>query len=110
MKPTDNAVMRNRRHLIIAIVCVAVVLSMLVSSSYLAYEAVCRHSCVGENCPICQFIAQIEGLHRGFGLALLALLLCGFALAAVRAWHRQTAAGTVPAFATLVGRKIRLNN
>lgn len=110
MKPISNAVLRNRRHLIVAIVCVAVVLSLLASSAYLAHEAARRHSCVGENCPICQFIAQVEGLHRGLGLALLALLLCCFALDAGRAWHRRVTAGTVPAFSTPVGRKTRLND
>ena len=62
------------------IIGAALLLCIFVSSAYIVHEAVCHHDCAGENCPICQFIAQIEQLRRGFGMALLALLLICFML------------------------------
>ena len=102
--------MDKRRHVIAAIICAVMLLSVFVSSAYIVHETAHHHECAGENCPICQFIAQIEQLRRGFGMALLALLLICFALAVGREWRRQTIAADVPALCTLVGRKIRLND
>ena len=101
--------MNKNRRLIAAVVCVVVLLSMFVSSAYIAHEAAHRHQCVGEDCPICQFIAQVEQVRRGFGMALLALLLICFALALRREAHAPATAD-VPALCTLVGRKVRLND
>lgn len=101
--------MSKNRRLIAAIICVVVLLSMFVSSAYIVHEATHHHQCTGEDCPICQFIAQIEQVRRGFGMALLALLLIRFALA-LRRETRALAAAGVPALCTLVGRKVRLNN
>ena len=102
--------MDKRRHLIAAIICTVVLLSVFVSSAYIVHEAVHHHECVGEDCPICQFIAQIEQLRRGFGMALLALLLVCFALAVGREGRARAMAANAPALCTLVGRKIRLND
>lgn len=99
----------NRRHVAIAVVCAVMVLSMLLSSAYLAHEAACHHSCVGEDCPVCRFIAQVGQLRRDFGLALLALLAACFAVAVGRASFAPAAA-YMPPCSTLVGRKIRLND
>ena len=66
--------------------------------------------CSGDNCPVCQFIAQVEQVRRGFGMALLALLLICFILAVSHEWHTRAMAAHVPALCTLVGRKIRLND
>lgn len=101
--------MNQRRHVIAAIICAIMLLSMFVSSAYVVHEATHRHECTGEDCPICQFIAQVEQLRRGFGMVLLALLLARFALAARRE-VRAPERAAVPALCTLVGRKIRLNN
>jgi len=73
-------------------------------------ETAHHHECVGENCPICQFIAQIERLRRGFGIALLALLLICLALTVGHEWRARAMTENVPALCTLVGRKIRLND
>ena len=101
--------MGKRRHVIAMALCIAMLLSMCVSSAYIAHEAVHRHACSGENCPVCQFIAQVEQARRGFGMILLALLLICFALALRRDW-RDLPAADLPAAGTPVSRKIRLNN
>ena len=102
--------MNRRRKAIAAIICVVVMLSIFVSSAYIVHEAAHHHDCTGENCPICQFIAQIEQTRRGFGMALLALLLLCFMLAVGHGWHTRAVAAQVPALCTPVGRKIRLND
>ncbi len=102
--------MNKRRHVISTIICVVMLLSIFVSSAYIVHETAHHHECTGKDCPICQFIAQIEQLRRGFGMALLALLLICFALAVGHKWRKQAMAADVPALCTLVGRKIRLND
>ena len=102
--------MNKRRHVIAAIICAAMLLSIFVSSAYIVHEAAHHHDCTGEDCPICQFIAQIEQIRRGFGMALLALLLICFALAVGHEWRTRATSEGAPALCTLVGRKIRLND
>ncbi len=102
--------MNRRRHMIAVIICTVMLLSIFVSSVYIVHEMAHHHDCTGEECPICQFIAQIEQLRRGFGMALLALLLICFALAVDHEWRTRAIAEDVPALCTLVGRKVRLNN
>ena len=101
--------MNDRRHVIAAMICAAMLLSMFVSSAFIVHESAHHHECTGGDCPICQFIAQIEQVRRGFGMALLALLLVCCALA-LRREERASAAVDVPALCTLVGRKTRLND
>ena len=101
--------LHNHRRVIGVALCIVMVLSLFVSSAYIAHEATHRHECTGEDCPVCQFIAQVEQARRGFGMILLALLLICFALALRRDW-RAFASASLPASGTLVGRKIRLNN
>ena len=102
--------MNRRRTAIAAIICVVVMLSIFVSSAYIVHEAAHHHECTGEDCPICQFIAQVEQLRCGFGMALLALLLACLVLTPGRERRSGASAEAVPALCTLVGRKIRLNN
>ena len=102
--------MNKRRHVIAAIIFVVMLLSIFVSSAYIVHEMAHEHECTGEGCPICQFIAQIEQLRQGFGMALLTLLLICFALAVGREWRARAMADNVPVLCTLVGRKIRLND
>ena len=102
--------MLKRRRLMALAVCAVMALSLIVSSAFIVREATHHHTCTGEDCPICQFIAQIEQLRRHFGVALLALLLICFALAMRREWRARAMAEDVPALCTLVGRKVRLNN
>ena len=101
--------LRNHRRVFAVALCIVMVLSLFVSSAYIAHEAAHRHQCSGENCPVCLFIAQVEQARRGFGMILLALLLICFALALRRDW-RAFASASLPASGTPVSRKIRLNN
>ena len=101
--------MNGRRRVVAAILCAVLLLSMFVSSAYVAHEAAHPHECAGEDCPICQCIAQVARLRRGLGVALLALLLLCLAMA-VRREVCPPETAEVPALRTLVGRKIRLNN
>lgn len=101
--------MYRHRHVFAMVLCIVMMLSMFVSSAYIVHEAAHHHECSGENCTICQFIAQIEQVRRGFGMILLALLLICFALAVRRNWCAFISAN-LPASRTLVSRKIRLNN
>lgn len=101
--------MNTRRRVFAAVICAVMLLSVFVSSAYVVREAVQHHECTGEDCPICRFIAQVEQVRRGFGMALLALLLICLALGARRESHAPKPM-ELPAFCTLVGRKVRLNN
>lgn len=67
--------MSRRKHMVALALCAVVLLLVIVSTAYIAHEASHPHDCVGEDCPVCRFIAQIEQLRRGFYAALLALLL-----------------------------------
>ena len=102
--------MLKHRHTIAVIICAVMLLSIFVSSAYIVHEAACRHQCLGEHCPVCQFVAQVEQLCKGFGLVLLALLLACFAVLARPAACDRGTMANVTAFCTLVSRKIRLND
>ena len=106
----DNSGLLGRKHGFVAVVCAVLVLSLLVSSAYIAHEAACHHQCMGENCPVCQFIAQIEQLCKGLGLVLLALLSACFAMITRPAVFGWSVMANGAALCTLVGRKIRLND
>ena len=75
LKGREERIMSKRRHAIAMALCIVMMLSMFVSSAYIAHEAAHHHVCSGDNCPVCQFIAQVEQVRRGFGMILLALLL-----------------------------------
>lgn len=102
--------MSNRRHVTAAMLCVVVLLSLLLSSAFIARELSHHHACTGEDCPVCRFIAQIDQLRRGFCIALLALLLVRLARNAGRTWRAHTASMGIPALCTPVGQKTRLND
>ena len=109
MNRSCSTALKNRRRAIAMALCIAMMLSMFVSSAYIAHEAAHHHVCSGENCPVCQFISQVEQVRRSFGMILLALLLIYFALAVRRDWRAFMSANP-PASDTLVSRKIRLND
>ena len=109
MNRSCSTALKNRRRVIAMALCIAMMLSMFVSSAYIAHEAAHHHVCSGENCPVCQFISQVEQVRRGFGMILLALLLIYLALAVRRDWRAFMSANP-PVSDTLVSRKIRLND
>ena len=101
--------MSKRRHMIAMALCIAMMLSMFVSSAYIVHEAAHHHECTGEDCPVCRFISQVEQVRRGFGSILSVLLLICFALTVLR--DRCTfIPADLSASGTLVSRKIRLND
>lgn len=101
--------MLKRRRLMALAVCAVMALSLIVSSAFIVREATHHHTCTGEDCPICQFIAQVEQVRRGFGMLLLALLTLAFALA-VRREIRADGRGVPFIPGTPVSLKIRLND
>lgn len=101
--------MKQRRNVIAAALCIVVVLAMFVSSAYIVHEMSNPHNCTGEDCPICQFIAQLEQTRRGFGLVLLALLLLACFLTVFH-FPTHPEGDRLPIFSTLVIRKIQLND
>ena len=101
--------MPKRRQVAAAIICAIILASLFVSSAYVAHEAAHPHDCAGADCPVCRFIAQVEQLCRGLGIALPALLLVCLAVAAGHGACPPGAA-IVPARCTPVDRKIRLND
>lgn len=102
-------IVSQRRSFIAMAMCVVMLLAMIVSSAYIVHEAAHPHECAGKDCPICQFIARIEQLRRGFGMLLLALMLTGLVMGAgIEAFARMSFGPA--ARGTLVGRKIRLND
>lgn len=99
--------MSDQKRLLALMLCISLVFVLFTSSAYIAHEA--DHDCTGEECEICENIAQMEVLLRSFTL-LGVVLLALFALLTV---HRVCfAAGELRAYAapTLVGWKVRLNN
>ncbi|MBQ8973181.1 MAG: hypothetical protein IJ074_08905 [Clostridia bacterium] len=99
--------MSKQKRLIALLMCVGILLTLFVSCAYIVDDA--DHDCTGEDCPICEFIAQIEHIQRGFTFVVLALLLTFLvspALYALRARERVL----LPVDVTLVSWKIRLND
>lgn len=99
--------MRNQKRISAGLLCVVFVLAMLVSSAFIIHEA--GHSCIGEDCPVCQAITTSGQLLRLMGAAVLALALLLGILGASHAWT-NTLGLFAPASGTLVSWKIRLNN
>ena len=98
----------SQRRLAMAL-CVVLALSAFLSSACLAHEAAHPHDCPGEGCPVCHFMAQLETLCRGLGLILAALCVAGAAPVSLRGRHIR-AGSALPALATPVARKTRLND
>ena len=102
------AMFRRGRFVALAL-CACMLLTMLISSAYIAHETAHPHACCGEDCPICQFIEQVEASLKGFSLILLALF--ALAIATVARQRRVCFEDDAPAvLPTLVAEKIRLND
>ena len=99
--------MSNRKRVLALVFCVGMLFVLFASSAYIAHEA--EHDCTGENCEICENIAQMEALLQSFALLGVALLLLFTLLSFHRAFRAWAAlrAYSVP---TLVGWKVRLND
>ena len=89
------------------LLCVGMVLLLLISSAYIVHEA--DHDCVGEGCHTCETIHHLTAMIRGFGMALLVLLVA-ILLLALRPICHFPERENLPAGSTLISWKIRLNN
>lgn len=91
---------------IAAMLGVALILGVLFSAFYIANEY--EHDCTGEDCPICQYIAECEAfvnqISTGIVFIFAAILLISFA---VKAFENLSEAVS---YDTLVSQKVRLNN
>ena len=99
--------MLNRKRLTALLLCVGMVLALILSSAFIAYEA--GHDCVGEACKICESVAQTEALLQSFAL-LGAVALTWTLLPALIAAKRQEYGARSVFAPTLISWKIRLND
>lgn len=99
--------MKNMKRLFALLMCVGLVLTLFVSSTYIVSNA--DHDCIGHGCDVCEHIAEASALLNSFALlgVLVALLFMADLLR-----RRFSAAEEIclPAQETLVGWKVRLNN
>ena len=99
--------MQNKKRLFALLMCVGLVLTLFVSSTYIVSNA--GHDCIGHGCDVCEHIAEARALLQSF--ALLGLLVALLFMADLLRRHFSVADGIrLPAQGTLVGWKVRLNN
>ena len=55
LKGREERIMSKCRHVIAMALCIVMMLSMFVSSAYIAHEAAHHHECSGDNCPVIPF-------------------------------------------------------
>jgi len=99
--------MSNQKRILALVLCVGMLFVLFASSAYISHEA--EHDCTGEDCEICENIAQMEALLQSFALLGAALLLLFTLLSFHRAFRAWTALRAYSA-PTLVGWKVRLND
>ena len=99
--------MNKQKRLLTLALVIGFVLALFVSSAYIAREA--YHECTGEECDICEHIGACRALLRSFVL-LVFMLAAGLALL-LDSQRKHAANGIrLPAQASLVSWKVRLNN
>ncbi len=89
------------------VICIGMILALLTSSAYLIIEA--HHDCTGEDCDICEHIAEVEALLAGMAYLGIAALTVLSVIALVRALLSDRTTANLRA-ATLVFLKVRLND
>ena len=99
--------MNKQKRALALILCVGMIFVLFASSACIAHEA--EHHCAGEDCEICESIAQMEALLHSFALLGVMLYLLFTLLSFHRVFHAWTALRAYAA-PTLVGWKVRLNN
>ncbi len=99
--------MSNRKRILALVFCVCMLFVLFASSAYIAHEA--DHDCRGEDCKICENIAQMKALLQSYALLGAVMLLLFALLSFLRAFRVEEALrACLPP--TLVGWKVRLNN
>ncbi len=99
--------MNRQKRIFAFVLCIGMMFVLFASSAYIAHEA--DHDCTGEDCEICENIAQLEALVKTIsllGVILLVLFTLPAFLRALRAEDRLCAYHAP----TLVSWKVRLNN
>lgn len=99
----------TRRRLLAGLTCLLMLLCMFISLGFLAHEAAHPHSCMGEDCVVCRFIASVARSLRGFGAGLLWLL---FPWLVLNANIARPSFGDVLSHAldTPIARMVRMND
>lgn len=91
----------------IAVLVAAVFLfGMLFSALFIAEESV--HDCSGEDCPICEMIAQCENFVKRISPAIILAVLAFLAIELVCAYRSETDSDIVRT--TPLSLRVRLNN
>ena len=98
--------MKDRKRIGAWILCISFVLILFVSFAYIVHEV--NHDCAGEECDICETIAQTEVLLQSFALAGVVLLL--FTALTVLKPGCFKKGNRLPVHGTLVSWKVRLDN
>lgn len=101
-----NIGLKRMRDLIISFLCAALLLGVLFSAFFIANEY--HHDCTGEECPICQIIAECEAFINQIATGLVIAFEAVLVLAAAQ--DIRVMLGNLLVADTLVTQKVRLNN
>ncbi len=91
---------------IAAFICVMLLVGVLFSNFYVAHEF--QHDCTGEDCPICQYIAECEAFVNQISTGV--VFVCTALIAFLAISKTYTFVTRVGVFSTLVDQKVRLND
>ena len=98
--------MSKKKRILTALLAIAVFFVMLCSVLYIAAEA--DHDCIGENCPICQYIVNCQNILSNLSLAAgAALFTAALAYSLCRVIFADTGKITNH---TLVTLKVKISN
>ncbi|MBQ8030353.1 MAG: hypothetical protein IJ260_02265 [Butyrivibrio sp.] len=103
---STNAVYEYVRKGVAVIVGAMLFLGVLFSNLYVAEEFV--HDCTGEECPICQTIAECEAFVNRISTGLIVFAVALLAVLSVLKTVENITEGAL--LVTLVSEKVRLNN
>jgi hypothetical protein len=102
----DRDNFKSREAGISLIICAVLLLAVLLSSFFVAAEL--GHDCTGDECPICQMIAQSENFVNQIGTGLIILAAALLVAFSVSEFHADSFRCLV--VPTPVRQKVRLNN
>ena len=103
---TDSISIKNIRGIIAAFMCAALLAGVLFATFFIADEY--HHDCTGEECPICQTIAECEAFVNQISSGLIIVVAALLAVLAVS--DIKVMLGNIFFSNTLVTQKVRLNN
>ena len=103
---TNSSSFKNMRGGIAAFLCAALLAGVLFATFFIADEY--HHDCTGEECPICQTIAECEAFVNQISSGLIVVVAALLAILAVA--DIKVMLGNIFFVSTLVTQKVRLNN